>query len=227
MTRPALRAVLFDLDGTLADTAPDLVAAVARLRTRLGLPDMDLSHLPSLAGRGAVALMEAGIPELDEAEREAWRQTYLDDYREHCWDVSRAFDGVEDLFDRLQVMGLAIGVVTNKIEQLALPVIERAGWSERFGCVIAGDSVARPKPAADPVLEACRRLGTDPSATVFVGDDERDVQAGRAAGTLTIAAAWGYLGANENPEDWRADLCVDRPIQVLAGLAGLQGGSAA
>lgn len=227
MSGPVLRAVLFDLDGTLADTAPDLVAAVARLRKRLGLPETDLSHLPALAGRGAVALMRAGIPELDEHEREAWRETYLDDYLEHCWVASRAFDGVEDLLERLQLMGLVLGVVTNKIERLARPVIERAGWKHVFGSVIAGDSVSRPKPAADPVLEACRQLGVDPAAALFVGDDERDVQAGRAAGTRTAAAAWGYLGADQRPESWRADLLVDRPIGLLAGLAKLQGGSAA
>ena len=222
-----LRAVLFDLDGTLADTAPDLVAAVARLRNRLGLPETDLSHLPALAGRGAVALMRAGIPELDEREREAWRDTYLDDYLEHCWVDSRAFDGVEDLIERLQVMGLALAVVTNKIQRLAQPVIDRAGWTDRFGSVIAGDTVARPKPAADPVLEACRQLGVEPNAAVFVGDDERDVQSGRAAGTRTIAAAWGYLGVDAEPESWCADLLVERPIGVLAALAELQGGNAA
>ena len=216
-TSPAIRAVLFDLDGTLADTAPDLVAAVARLRQRLGLPEMDLSHLPPLAGSGAVALMQAGIPELDERERDAWRSTYLDDYQAHCWEASRAFDGVEDLLDRLGAMGLKLGVVTNKIERLAMPVIEQAGWADRIGCVVAGDTSSRAKPAPDPILEACRRLDVAAGDTVMVGDDERDVQAGRAAGCRTVAAAWGYLGRDADPRQWRADLLVARPIELLAG----------
>ncbi len=226
-TSPPIRAVLFDLDGTLADTAPDLVAAVARLRLRLGLAEMDLSHLPPLAGRGAAALMQAGIPELDERERAAWQTTYLDDYRAHCWEASRAFDGVEDLLDRLGAMGLKLGVVTNKIERLARPVIEQAGWSDRIGCVVGGDTAKRSKPAPDPVLEACHLLGVAAGDTVMVGDDERDVQAGRAAGCRTVAAAWGYLGQDADPRLWRADLLVERPIELLAGLAELQPGGAA
>lgn len=227
MNATAIRAVLFDLDGTLADTAPDLVAAVARLRSRLGLPEADLSALPALAGRGALALMEAGIPELDGAERERWRAAYLEDYRMHCWEASRAFDGVDDLLERLLGMGVRLGVVTNKLRGLAAPVLESAGWSDRMACLVAADDVARPKPAPDPVLAACRALGVEPAHAVLVGDDRRDIDAGRAAGCHTIAAAWGYVPKGEDPAGWAADRVIDRPVQLMTSLAELQGRGAA
>ena len=222
MTGFVPRAVLFDLDGTLADTAPDLVGAVARLRARLGLAEIDLGHLPPLAGRGALALMAAGVPELDEAQRGTWRQAFLDDYRAHCWEASRPFDGVPDLLDRLDAMGLKIGVVTNKLRGLAEPVIRQAGWAERIGALVGGDDTDRPKPAPDPVARACRRLGVDSGDAVMVGDDRRDVEAGRAAGCRTVAAAWGYIGPDEDPAEWGADALIRRPIDLLAALAELQ-----
>ncbi len=222
MTGFVPRAVLFDLDGTLADTAPDLVAAVARLRQRLGLPEIDLSHLPPLAGRGAVALMSAGLAELDAAQRDPLRAQYLDDYRDNCWDRSRPFDGVPALLERLMAMGLSIAVVTNKLRALAEPVIERAGWSGRVAVLVAGDDAARPKPAPDPVERACRLLGVATGDAVMVGDDRRDVEAGRAAGCRTVAAAWGYFGPDEDPAEWGADALIRRPIDLLAALAELQ-----
>ena len=225
MSGSALRAVLFDLDGTLADTAPDLVAAVARLRERMGLPEIDLSHLPPLAGRGALALMAAGVPELDDEQRARWRAAYLDDYRAHCWDASRPFDGVPDLLDRLRAMGLKIGVVTNKLRALAEPLIERAGWTDRVQALVAGDDAAQPKPAPDPVERACHRLDVAPRDAVIVGDDLRDIEAGRAAGCRTVAAAWGYHAADENPAEWGADALIRRPIDLLAALAELQTGA--
>lgn len=220
MTSRPLRAVLFDLDGTLADTAPDLVAAVGRMRQRLGLPPADLSGLPPLAGQGAVALMTAGIPELESAGRSERVPQYLDDYRRHCWEASRAFDGVPDLLQRLTAMGLKIAVVTNKLRMLAEPVVEQAGWASVVDVLVAGDDAARPKPAPDPVEQACRELGVQPRDAVMVGDDRRDIEAGRSAGCRTVAAAWGYVG-DEDPASWAADRVIQRPIDLLAALAEL------
>lgn len=220
MTPRPLRAVLFDLDGTLADTAPDLVAAVGRMRRRLGLPAVDLSGLPPLAGQGAVALMTAGIPEFQAAERREQVPQYLEEYRSHCWEASQAYDGVPDLLQRLAAMGLKIAVVTNKLRMLAEPVIEQAGWDAAVDVLVAGDDVERPKPAPDPVEAACRQLGVEARDAVMVGDDRRDIEAGRAAGCRTVAAAWGYVG-DEDPASWAADRLIQRPIDLLAALAEL------
>lgn len=219
-------AVLFDLDGTLADTAPDLIAALDRLRSELGLPLMDTAPLSMHASRGAVAILERGLPELEEAEREALRQRYLDDYQARCWEASRPFDGVPAFLDELEASGVPWGVVTNKIERLARPLLEQAGWAQRAGCLVAGDTAERPKPAPDPVLAACSALGVDPRLAVFIGDDERDVIAGRAAGTLTVAALWGYIPAPDQVSAWGADEIAASP-GVLGGLLNVRSPGAA
>lgn len=220
--RGAIRAVLFDLDGTLADTAPDLIDAVRRLRVELDLPQIDLTSLRSLASRGALALLDAGLPELEVEQRAAFRMRYLADYRARCWELSEPFAGIESLLERLESSGLVWGVVTNKIAELAGPVLQQAGWAERCGCLVAGDDAARPKPAADPVLMACRRLDVDPSAVLFVGDDLRDIQSGRAAGCLTAAALWGYLADDDDGSAWNADLVLCSPGDLFDGLATLE-----
>jgi len=214
-------AVLFDLDGTLADTAPDLIAALERLRLELGLPTIETGPLRQRVSRGAVAILDGGLPELGRAEREALRGRFLDDYQARCWDASRPFGGIPDFLDDLEAVGVPWGVVTNKIERLARPLLEQAGWADRMGCLVAGDTVARPKPAPDPVLAACSALGADPCRVVFIGDDERDVAAGRAAGTRTVAALWGYIPEPGRVIAWGADAIAKTP-SVLADLLELR-----
>lgn len=214
-------AVLFDLDGTLADTAPDLIAALERLRGELGLPRIETGGLRVHAGRGAIAILEGGLPELGQAERDAFRARYLDDYESRCWDASRPFDGMPEFLDRLDAAGVPWGVVTNKLERFARPVLEQAGWAGRIGCLVAGDTTGRAKPAPDPVLAACSALGANPRRVSFVGDDERDVIAGRAAGTRTVAALWGYIQSPEKVPGWGADVLAEAPA-ALGGLLGLE-----
>ncbi len=204
-------AVLFDLDGTLADTAPDLIAALERLRLELGLPAIETGPLRHRVGRGAVAVLESGLPELGRADREAFRARFLDDYQARCWEASRPFDGMPDFLDDLEALNIPWGVVTNKLERFARPVMERAGWAGRMGCLVAGDTVKRAKPAPEPVLAGCSALGADPGRTVFIGDDERDVIAGRAAGTRTVAALWGYIAEPDRVEAWGADAIAEAP----------------
>ncbi|MDT8409362.1 MAG: HAD hydrolase-like protein [Wenzhouxiangellaceae bacterium] len=222
MSRARLQAVLFDLDGTLADTAPDLIGALARLRIELGLPATDSGPLRALVGRGAVAILEAGLPELGRSDREAFRERFLDDYRVNCWVESRPFEGMPECLEKIESLGLAWGVVTNKIARLAGPVLEHAGWSRRAGCLIAGDTTARPKPAADPVLAACAALGVAPANVLFVGDDHRDVLAGRAAGCITAAALWGYIPSAEDSHAWQADLMLESPVKLGEAIADWQ-----
>lgn len=213
-------AVLFDLDGTLADTAPDLLAALESLRRQLRLPAMDLDPLRQFVSRGAPAILEAGLCDLAASERILHRTRYLEAYRSACWIRSRPFGGIPELLRQLESHGIPWGVVTNKLRWLAEPLMKQAGWAERAGCLVAGDCAARPKPAPDPVLLACQRLRVDPSGVIFVGDDERDVVAGRAAGARTVAAAWGYIPEPASVPDWGADAIADVPGD-LASLFGL------
>ncbi|MBL39661.1 MAG: phosphoglycolate phosphatase [Xanthomonadales bacterium] len=221
MTDRIPEAVLFDLDGTLADTAPDLIAALERLRLELGLPAIETGPLRECVGRGAVAVLEGGLPELGPADREAFRARFLDDYQARCWEASRPFDGMPDFLDDLESLNIPWGVVTNKLERFARPVMERAGWSGRMGCLVAGDTVTQPKPAPEPVLAACSALGVDPARAVFIGDDERDVIAGRAAGTRTVAALWGYIAEPDRVDAWGADAIAEAP-GVLTALLELR-----
>ncbi|MFN2334046.1 MAG: HAD-IA family hydrolase [Wenzhouxiangellaceae bacterium] len=215
-----LEAILFDLDGTLLDSAPDLVAALARLRLELDLPGFDFRPLRAAASRGATAILERGLPELDEHDRLAFLPRYLDDYQTHCWEASRVFDGIPECLEAIEAQGLVWGVVTNKIERLAVPVLEQAGWLGRSGCLIAGDTTAWSKPSPEPVLAACRKLGIDPRKTLFVGDDRRDIDAGRAAGTGTAVALWGYIESNDDPADWSADRMLESPAALYEFLLG-------
>lgn len=214
------KAVLFDLDGTLVDTAPDLVATLMALRSRRGLPSLDPGTLRHHASRGALGLLEAGFSDQAESEPSRMRDEFLAHYARNLWHLSRPFDGIEPMLDRLANAGFALGVVTNKPGYLTRPLLEQAGWAGRFGCVVAGDTMARAKPYPDPVLEACRRLDMDPASCVFVGDDRRDVEAGRAAGVATIVASWGYIPPDEDALAWGADWQIERPGDLLAMLAG-------
>ena len=209
MTRK-LEAVLFDLDGTLVDSAPDLIATVGWLRQQHGLAPIELSSLGHLASRGALGLIEAGFADRPELDRALLRAEFLEYYADHLWINSRPYTGIERLLDALSEHNMPAAVVTNKPTQLAAALIEAAGWRQRFGCVIGGGCTERPKPHPAPVLEACRRLGVRPTETWMVGDDRRDIEAGRRAGSLTVAAAWGYL-AGDDPAEWNAHQVLASP----------------
>ncbi|MEM1080811.1 MAG: HAD-IA family hydrolase [Pseudomonadota bacterium] len=213
-----VQAVLFDLDGTLVDSAPDLIGALNRLRTSLGMPETDPKPLWPVAGRGAAAILKAGIPELSEQERAAFQASFLDDYQSHCWRDSRVFEGIPALLDALDQSNRPWGVVTNKLNRLAQPVVQHADWGERASCLIAGDSTHNPKPAPDPVVLACRTLQIPADRVLFVGDDARDIEAGRAAGCFTAAAHWGYIAASDSALDWPADVHFERATDVLKWL---------
>ncbi|GAB4170182.1 MAG: N-acetylmuramic acid 6-phosphate phosphatase MupP [Wenzhouxiangellaceae bacterium] len=210
--------VLFDLDGTLADTAPDLAACVNRLRSEQGLAPMACATLRPLAGAGARALLEAGLPELDRDARERLLPRYLSLYRAHCWELSRPYPGIDQCLKALECTGRRWGVVTNKTEALAVELLSRARWLERAACVIGGDTAARPKPAPDPVLEACTRVGVEPGRTMMIGDDPRDIEAARAGGAWTAVAGWGDLTPGSDPAAWGADCYFGDPLAVVKWL---------
>ena len=200
----AVQAVLFDLDGTLADSAPDLVAALATLCAEIGRAEPDPVAVSRVVSAGGRAILRCGLPGIDEAQVEALLPRYLDLYAARGNASTRLYDGIDEVLRDLEGQGIAWGIVTNKVAWLAAPVVEKLGLARRCGALVAGDTLARRKPDPDPVLHACALLEVDPARTLFVGDDLRDIEAGRAAGTRTIAAAWGYLNGGD-PADWGAD----------------------
>ncbi|KAB8041372.1 HAD family hydrolase [Janthinobacterium aquaticum] len=212
---PAPRAILFDLDGTLADTAPDLAAAINLLRTRAGLPATAYDILRPTASAGARGLIGAsyGIGP-GESGYEALKDGFLNNYEAAMAVESTLFDGVPAMLQGLSDLGLAWGIVTNKAARFTDKLVGQIGLGAA-GCVISGDTMAHPKPHPAPLLEAARRLNLAPEDCWYVGDDLRDIQAGRAAHMRTVACAWGYCGPVE-PLSWNADYLLETPQALLA-----------
>lgn len=212
-----LRAVLFDLDGTLIDSAPDLAAAVNQMRSARGLDPLPLAMLRPHGGSGARGMLAQGLEvspghgDYDELKRE-----FLDRYETLMYDSTQPFEGIRAVLHRLTDAGLSWGVVTNKAERFALPLVRAL----RLGAevVVGGDTTGHTKPHPAPLLEAAQRLNVQPQACLYVGDDVRDVMAGRAAGMATAVAAWGYLGPGAEIQRWRADLELARPDELLKHL---------
>ena len=212
-----LRAVLFDLDGTLIDSAEDLARAANAMRVDRGLVPLPLAQYRPHGGSGARGMLgqafgiAPGQPDYDELKRE-----FLDRYEGLMYDSTRPFAGVEAELAGLAAAGLAWGIVTNKAERFALPLA--TALRLQAAAVIGGDTTGHTKPHPAPLLEAARRLGVAPEGCLYVGDDERDILAGRAAGMATAAAAWGYLGHSGEFSHWRADLELAAPGELLKQL---------
>ena len=209
------RAILFDLDGTLADTAPDLAGAMNRLRLARGLQPTPYEQLRPVASAGARGLIGAAFGlKPDDDGYEELRVGFLDNYASALAVDSRLFDGIPALLDGLSSRGIAWGIVTNKAARFTEPLVRQIGL-EQAACVISGDTASHSKPHPAPLLEAARRMQVEPGQCWYVGDDLRDIQAGRAAGMLTIAAAWGYCGHAE-PATWQADRLIEKPLDLLS-----------
>lgn len=209
---PRPKAVLFDLDGTLLDTAPDLADAVNRLRAERGLEPAPYETLRCVASQGSPGLLRVafGVSPGDEGYAELVKG-FLANYKAAMTAKTRLFDGITELLEGLKERGIRWGIVTNKIAQLTDPLVVQIGLHEA-GCVISGDTTPHSKPHPEPVREAARRLGMAPADCWFVGDDLRDVQAGQAAGATTIAAGWGYC---VDAHVWGADRLAASPMEVL------------
>jgi phosphoglycolate phosphatase len=210
----APRAVLFDLDGTLADTAPDLAAAVNWLRTERGLDPTPYSLLRPTASAGARGMIGAafGLAPGDEGYEEL-RLAWFDRYQSAMAVHSTLFGGVVELLDGIRAAGMEWGIVTNKPARFTDPLVPQIGLAHA-GCIVSGDTTGFAKPHPAPLLEGARRLGIAPEQCWYVGDDQRDVEAGRAAGMKTVACSWGYCGTVE-PSTWGADYLLDTPADLL------------
>lgn len=199
------RAILFDLDGTLVDTAADLLGTLDDVRAELGLAPCAAGLPAAVAARGGRGILNLGFPD-DASAADRLLPRYLQLYAARLARSSRPYPGVIALLDRLHANGIAAGIVTNKPQRLARQLLDELGWSARIAVLVGGDTLSVRKPAPEPVLHACAALGVSPAQAAMVGDDQRDIAAGRAAGCgVTIAAAYGYLEAPEQVDDWGAD----------------------
>lgn len=216
----APRAILFDLDGTLADTAPDLAAAVNYLRTQRGLDPTPYAILRPTASAGARGMIGAafGLQPADEGFEEL-RLQWFERYQSAMAVESTLFDGVVELLDGIRAAGMDWGVVTNKPARFTDPLMPQIGLSHA-GCIVSGDTTGFSKPHPAPLLEGARRLDVAPQDCWYVGDDLRDIEAGRAAGMTTVACSWGYCGDIE-PSHWGADYLLASPLALLTTLREL------
>lgn len=212
----SVRAVLFDLDGTLIDSAPDLGAAADQLRVDRGLPSLPLSHYRPMAGAGARGMiaMAFGLTPLD-AAYEALKDQFLLKYEQCMTQRTYVFEGVQALVDQLAGLGLPWGVVTNKAARFTDPLTRAMPLFQSAATIISGDTTPHAKPHPAPLLEASRRLAIDPTHCVYVGDDERDIHAGLACGMITVAASYGYLGQKSDPTAWGAHALINSPAELL------------
>lgn len=214
-----LRAVLFDMDGTLLDSAPDFIAICQAMRAERGLEPVAEKLIRDQVSGGARAMVAASFDIAPETpEFETLRLEFLDRYQNHCAVFTRPFDGISELLAGIEQAKLIWGVVTNKPLRFAEPIMQQLGLAERSAILICPDHVKNSKPDPEPMLLACKTLGLDPASVLFVGDDLRDIESGRAAGTKTAAVTYGYIHPEDNPRNWGADVVVDHPLELRAAL---------
>lgn len=214
-----IKAVLFDFDGTLADTAPDLGHALNRQLTLRGLPELSIEKIRTQASAGSRGLLGLGFNiKPGDASYESMRDEFLDFYTQRLCHDTCLFPGVDALLDQLEQRNLPWGIVTNKPARFAHPLIEILGLSQRVACVVCGDELANTKPHPEPLLTASNKINISPAHCIYLGDDIRDVQASLAAGMQPIVARYGYLGNDQPPETWGARHLIDHPAELLSYL---------
>jgi phosphoglycolate phosphatase len=199
-------AILFDLDGTLVDTAPDMVAVLLAMQADRGLTQLPYDLARSHVSNGALGLVRLAFPEADDATAKELHQEYLDRYESAVCVDSMLFPELGELLDELDATGRPWGIVTNKPRRMTEPLLVGLGIASRAACAISGDTLPRKKPDPEPLLFASRQIGIPVGKTVYIGDSVRDIDAGRAAGMFTIAATYGYITPDDDPQGWDADL---------------------
>lgn len=211
-----IAAVLFDLDGTLIDSAPDLGAAADQMRVTRGLPSLPLDAYRPMAGAGARGMLGVAFGVgVEDPQFETLREEFFVNYSQCMTQRTIVFDGVAELIGTLGRRAMRWGVVTNKSERFTIPLTAGMPLFASAGAIVSGDTTPHAKPHPAPLLEAARRLGLEARQCLYVGDDERDVIAGRAAGMPTVAATYGYLGVQTDVTAWRADVQINSPLELL------------
>lgn len=215
MSQFSLQCVLFDLDGTLVDTAPDLIASLNRTLEAFGYSPVESDELRPFISYGAMAMINQSLPNLDEEQKQQMLAHMLDSYQQNIADQSQLFDGMADVLAVLEAKGLKWGVVTNKRERFTLPLLSALKLDQRAVCSVSGDTTAFSKPHPEPMFEACRRAGIAAENCVYVGDAAHDVAAGKTAAMKTLVALYGYLKPDDKPESWGADGFISHPAHLV------------
>ena len=211
-----IKAILFDLDGTFADTAPDLGAALNHVRGLHGLPPLPLQAIRPHASHGSIGLLKLGFNIGPDAPNfSSLRESFLDYYTNHICIHTTLFRGMAQLVEALEQRNLPWGIVTNKPHRFTLPLMQALGYAQRAACLVSGDTCARAKPYPDPLLKAGELLAVAPQHCLYLGDDRRDAEAAQAAGMRCIIARYGYIGSAEEISDWPAQGSIDTPPQLL------------
>ncbi|MGO9930670.1 MAG: phosphoglycolate phosphatase [Steroidobacteraceae bacterium] len=219
-----MRAVLFDLDGTLLDTAPDMVGALNALRREKSLAPLPYEAVRGCVSHGAARVVRTGFPDADPQSFAALQRRFLEIYRGALSQATRLFPGMEAVLETLAGWDIKTGIVTNKAAWLTEPLLEQLGLSARFACVVSGDTLTEKKPHPLPLLHAAALIGVAPGSCVYVGDAERDVQAAHAAGMPALVANYGYLLPGEDTAAWGGDAYLNQPGDLLNWLKFSKGG---
>jgi phosphoglycolate phosphatase len=210
-----LRCVLFDLDGTLADTAPDLIAALNRAIQKHGFLPVSSEQIKPLISYGAVAMIKQCTHDNNEAIQAEILENMLEDYQRNIADQTKLFTGMDNILEIIENKGLKWGVVTNKRERFTNPLMAALKLSDRAACIVSGDTTNNAKPHPEPLLAACEQAHVKPEQCIYIGDAAHDVEAGKAAGMKTLAATYGYLKSEDIPEQWGADILINSPDEIL------------
>ena len=211
----SIRAILFDLDGTFADTAPDMAGALNFIRLQRGLPALPLAAIRPHVSQGARGMLDVGFGISPQHEEFAiLRDAFYDEYQRNICVESALFDGMETLIDTLEQRNIVWGIVTNKAVRFALPIAQMLGFEKRAACIVCGDTTAHTKPHPAPLLHAAQLICIAPGNTIYVGDDQRDIQAAHAAGMRAVAATYGYISAGIDPREWGADYTIATPTDL-------------
>lgn len=210
-----MTAVLFDLDGTLLDTAPDMAAAMNALRAQESLEPLPFAQVRPYVSHGATAMVRIGFPKIPEPQFNVLRDRFLALYRGCLAEETQLFAGMSELLGALELAGIPWGIVTNKPAWLTEPLLDALQLRERAGSLVCGDTFPERKPHPRPLLHAAAELAVPPESCLYIGDAERDIKAARAAQMRALVARFGYIGPSERIEDWQADGCIDSPLEVL------------
>ncbi len=210
------RLVLFDLDGTLVDTAPDLAYALNQTLIRQGRPELPFPVIRPHVSHGGLALIRLGFGiEPDDPQFDTLRQEFLDIYLANLTRETRLFPGMDEVLSNLEAASIPWGIVTNKPSWLTDPLMQQLALTDRAVAIVSGDTTGNRKPHPEPILYACQKAAVDPAVSLYIGDAQRDIEAGNRAGATTLTALFGYLGETDTPEDWGADGTLLSPREIL------------